>query len=123
MSREGLHSTTMSCSGVPLCTTESSGTVVAGTAREILFRAVACVWSSYQVTVTRPVESSGDTMMSRRQSLMVCIVLLYAATAGAQTIISASRRIDWTQAGVPGGIPTRTTVCATLNPGATAAQI
>jgi hypothetical protein len=32
-------------------------------------------------------------------------------------------RIDWSQAGVSGGIRNRTTICATLNPGATAGQI
>ena len=30
---------------------------------------------------------------------------------------------DWTYTGVPGGIPKRTAICATLNPGATAASI
>ncbi|MGE3229296.1 MAG: hypothetical protein AB7J30_07650 [Hyphomicrobium sp.] len=34
-----------------------------------------------------------------------------------------SRRIDWAVAGVPGGIPHRSTVCATFMPGATAAEI
>ena len=43
--------------------------------------------------------------------------------ADAQTLISTTRRIDWSKAGVTGGIPTRTTNCATLKPGATAAQI
>lgn len=38
-------------------------------------------------------------------------------------IIAPSRATDWSSAGVEGGIPARTTVCATLNPGATAAQI
>src|SRR5947208_5833800 len=38
-------------------------------------------------------------------------------------ILDTSRAIDWSQAGVIGGIPNRTSVCATLNPGATAAQI
>ena len=38
-------------------------------------------------------------------------------------ILDPSRAIDWTHAGVVGGIPSRTTACATLNPGATAAQI
>jgi hypothetical protein len=38
-------------------------------------------------------------------------------------IIDPTRAIDWSQAGVVGGIPARTTACATLNPGATAAQI
>jgi hypothetical protein len=38
-------------------------------------------------------------------------------------IVDPTRAIDWSRAGVVGGIPTRTVVCATLNPGATAAQI
>ena len=38
-------------------------------------------------------------------------------------IIGSGRAIDWSGAGVVGGIPTRTTICATLNPGATASQI
>ena len=38
-------------------------------------------------------------------------------------ILSPSRAVDWTNVGIPGGIPNRTTLCATLNPGATAAQI
>ncbi len=37
--------------------------------------------------------------------------------------LPASRRIDWTYTGVPGGIPNRTTICATFSPGATAAAI
>src|SRR6185436_19412527 len=38
--------------------------------------------------------------------------------------IDASRRIDWSQAGLGGAIPSRANgTCATLNPGATAAQI
>jgi hypothetical protein len=55
--------------------------------------------------------------------LLSACVLCLATLAEAQTVISASRRIDWTQAGVPGGIPNRSSICATLNPGATAAQI
>ena len=38
-------------------------------------------------------------------------------------VIDPSRRIDWSTAGVTGGIPNRTTICATFNPGATASQI
>jgi len=30
-------------------------------------------------------------------------------------IIPQDRRIDWSQAGIPGGIPNRTTICATIN--------
>jgi chitodextrinase len=39
------------------------------------------------------------------------------------SVLSAARRIDWSEAGVPGGIPNRTNTCATFSPGATAAQI
>ena len=48
-----------------------------------------------------------------------------AATGGLpwSGILDPSRAIDWSHAGVEGGIPARTTSCATLNPGATAAQI
>src|SRR5262249_19204145 len=38
-------------------------------------------------------------------------------------LLDPSRAVDWSSAGVTGGIPVRTTICATLNPGATAAQI
>jgi hypothetical protein len=44
--------------------------------------------------------------------------------AAASDVIDPSRAIDWSRAGVTGGIPNRTTICATLNPGAaTAVQI
>ena len=40
------------------------------------------------------------------------------------SVLDASRAIDWSTAGVTGGIPTnRTTICTTLNAGATLAQI
>jgi hypothetical protein len=48
---------------------------------------------------------------------------LGAAAQSSAGIISSARATDWTGAGVVGGIPTRTTICATLNPGATASQI
>jgi hypothetical protein len=38
-------------------------------------------------------------------------------------VISPPRAIDWSNAGVSGGIPNRTTICATLGPGVTATQI
>src|SRR5262245_1363018 len=38
-------------------------------------------------------------------------------------ILDPARGIDWSTAGVIGGIPHRTTICATINPGATTAQI
>src|SRR5882762_9499923 len=62
--------------------------------------------------------------MRRHQWLVLSALLMGVATSvDAQTLISASRRINWSQAGVPGGIPNRTTICATLNPGASTAQI
>src|SRR5262245_18839752 len=55
------------------------------------------------------------------------LALMLLCTAGAaeaqQNIVSSSRSIDWTKAGVTGGIPNRSTVCATLSPGATVAQV
>src|SRR5262245_28702570 len=52
-------------------------------------------------------------------------VLALASMVGIaqQPIVAPSRSINWQSAGVPGGIPARTTVCATLNPGATAVDI
>src|SRR2546425_385936 len=38
-------------------------------------------------------------------------------------ILDPSRAIDWSHAGIPGGIPSRATICASLDPGSTAAQI
>src|SRR5438034_2272581 len=53
----------------------------------------------------------------------VLVLLCLPAHSRAQTSpIDAGRRIDWSQAGVPIGIPNRTTICATLNPEATASQ-
>jgi hypothetical protein len=47
---------------------------------------------------------------------------IVAAQPGAG-ILNPARVTDWSRAGVAGGIPARTTICATLNPGATASQI
>jgi hypothetical protein len=56
-------------------------------------------------------------------TLLHFVVAGLCAPAGAQTLLDSSRRIDWSNAGVSGGIPYRTTACATLQPGATATQI
>src|ERR1051325_8902807 len=53
---------------------------------------------------------------------MTLAVLGIGSPALAQ-VLSSARGADWTKAGVSGGIPTRTIICATLNPGASAAQI
>jgi hypothetical protein len=49
-----------------------------------------------------------------------CICLYAQPWSG---IVDPSRATDWSQAGVAGGIPNRTTICATFNPGASASQI
>jgi len=58
------------------------------------------------------------------------IVLLLAAASGTPLraqlwsgVVDADRAVSWQSAGVAGGIPNRTTICETLSPGATAAQI
>jgi hypothetical protein len=54
----------------------------------------------------------------------IAVVLASTATVlGQSSLLAPSRVSDWTQAGVSTGIPTRTTQCATLSPGATASQI
>src|SRR5262245_39817275 len=66
-------------------------------------------------------------MIVRRLSGIFLWVSLGTVTFAATpwtSIINPARATDWSTAGVTGGIPTnRTTVCATLNPGQTAAQI
>src|SRR5438128_12607120 len=68
--------------------------------------------------------------MRPKTLLLMILALLFgwAGVAHAQLwsgILAPSRAIDWAanQPGVIGGIPTRTTICSTLSPGATAAQI
>jgi hypothetical protein len=58
------------------------------------------------------------------------IAVIVAASVGIEpssgqslSVIAQSRRTDWSQAGASTSIPTRTTICATFNPGATVAQI
>jgi hypothetical protein len=55
-------------------------------------------------------------------------ILTFAVTTSMQAqqwsgILDPTRAIDWSNAGVRGGIPNRTTICATLNPGASSSQI
>jgi hypothetical protein len=65
----------------------------------------------------------------RRMRWLLLLLLLSAPSlAHAQQwtgILDRSRAIDWSAGhqGIAGGIPNRTTICATLNPGATASQI
>src|SRR5262245_30240351 len=61
-----------------------------------------------------------ELMNMRRQAIVVTAVIVgvligsQSPSAQVSSILSAARRIDWSTAGVPGGIPTRTTICATL---------
>ena len=65
----------------------------------------------------------------RSTRVLMCAILLLSlpALASAQTIVdslsAAGRTIDWSRAGVSGGIPNRTAVCASFAPGASAAAI
>jgi len=54
----------------------------------------------------------------KRALFFVSLILCFPLYSNAQAwsgIIASSRAIDWTQAGIPGGIPNRTTTCATIN--------
>src|SRR6267154_1543910 len=60
--------------------------------------------------------------------LLIGLTLLWMTPAAVRAqqwsgIINPSRAIDWSNAGVPGGIPNRSSICATLSPGATSSQI
>lgn len=66
-------------------------------------------------------------MTSRPESLLLISALCLSTALTAQTtagILDSRRTVDWSRAGVSGGIPTgRDVICTTLNPGASAAQI
>src|SRR2546428_3541529 len=51
------------------------------------------------------------------------VLTIRAAAEPWSGILDPSRAIDWSHAGIPGGIPNRATICASLDPGSTAAQI
>ncbi|MCZ8131111.1 MAG: right-handed parallel beta-helix repeat-containing protein [Steroidobacteraceae bacterium] len=56
-------------------------------------------------------------------ALLLCVAAPSAQAAPWSGVVDPARATDWSGAGVAGGIPSRTTVCTTLSPGATAAQI
>src|SRR5215510_1809162 len=66
-------------------------------------------------------------MSVRKYILLAVLVLGQPVLASAQTIVeslaAAQRTIDWSRAGVTGGIPNRPTICATLGPGTSPAAI
>jgi hypothetical protein len=65
----------------------------------------------------------GKALLFSAAALVALCMLSIVVRAQTATVLDPGRRIDWSNAGVTGGIPPRTTVCSTLSPGATAAQI
>ncbi len=66
------------------------------------------------------------TAVRRMAWLFGCLLMLTPVVAQAQPwaeLLSPPRTTDWSSPGVAGGIPKRTTLCATLNPGASVSQI
>jgi hypothetical protein len=65
--------------------------------------------------------------MTRKQLIFLPLVLLYCSAyfhaQNANGLIAPIRHVDWSHVGIPEGIPNRTTICTTLNPGASASQI
>src|SRR2546421_4776633 len=64
----------------------------------------------------------------RMKRLLICLILVSVMPLAVRAqqwsgIIDSSRAIDWSNAGIPAGIPNRTNICATLSPGATVSQI
>lgn len=62
-----------------------------------------------------------------RLSLLIALLVAYVpGNSFAQAwsgVMDPSRAVDWSNVGMPGGIPNRTTICATLSPGVTASKI
>ncbi|MGH9469399.1 MAG: hypothetical protein ACRD1N_03535, partial [Terriglobia bacterium] len=57
--------------------------------------------------------------MRLKPGLILFFILFVPAYSAAQAwsgILGPSRATDWTQAGIPGGIPNRTTICQTVAP-------
>jgi hypothetical protein len=66
--------------------------------------------------VTSLIGAEGEGKMKRLFSLVLLLMIPISAHAQAWSgIISSGRAIDWSTAGIPGGIPNRTTICATIN--------
>ena len=61
----------------------------------------------------------------RRQHILALAFLVLLCSqqpVAQQTLISTQRRVDWSGAGVPGGLPNRTTICSTLGTAGQAAS-
>lgn len=57
--------------------------------------------------------------MDRKLSVLLLVIVIgfpvYSRAQSASGIISASRMTNWSSAGIPGGIPNRTSICATID--------
>jgi hypothetical protein len=73
--------------------------------------------------VDRATHFSAGALTGIRVLSLIFLSISSAQAANWTGILDPSRAVDWSQAGVPGGIPNRTTICATLNPGASVGQI
>jgi hypothetical protein len=59
-------------------------------------------------------------------STVLVLIFMVPCSVRAQQwagVVAPTRAVNWSGAGVTGGIPARTTICSTLNPGASASQI
>src|SRR5271157_2362175 len=59
--------------------------------------------------------------MTHKKSLLLFLVVFFNCSTYSHAqlwagILDPSRATDWTQAGIPGGIPNRTVVCQTVAP-------
>jgi Pectate lyase superfamily protein len=66
---------------------------------------------------------SGKAPMKIVRSIALVATQLTATLSFAQAPLPADRSSDWTQSGVPGGVPVRTTVCSNIGAGASQAAI
>ena len=54
---------------------------------------------------------------------LICMIPSFANAQQWSGIIDPSRAVNWANAGVPGGVPPRTTICSTLSAGASVSSI
>lgn len=63
----------------------------------------------------------GESMV--KNTTITPLLFMALMSSASADPLPAHRRTDWSYAGVPGGIPARSTICATFSPGASAAAI
>jgi hypothetical protein len=80
-------------------------------------------WLAFSGRVRLGVYRAARLPASSGFSAIALLLLACAGPALSADVVPQDRRIDWTYTGVPGGIPDRTNVCATLSPGATVTAI